>query len=156
MLLAHLNYPQTYQPFLPQPVWKEVLEWLTTLPADLPLGEHDIRGRDLYYNHFKVETVAREQAVYEAHQQYIDMHVCLTGGEYIEWMPVEFLTAKTSYDPVKDYTLYTSPPQASSMLMTPQSLALFLPNEAHMTKITDRNNTAIHKVVIKIKKDLVH
>jgi len=155
MLLAHRDHIDTYNHLLTHPLWEQTLAWIKNMPEDLPLGEHNIQGRDMYANYFTTKTVPRAEAVYEAHQQYVDFHYCLTGGELIEWAPAATLEAKTDYDAAKDYTLYHSPAQATTLIMLPHSFAVFLPGEAHMPKITDGNHADVKKVVVKIKLDLV-
>lgn len=155
MLLAHREHPETYRTLLTHPVWQGALAWLGTMPADIPEGEHHITGRDIYANVHSAPTIPRTQGTYEAHQNYIDIHYCLVGGEIIEWAPVATLTARTAYDAKKDYTLFELPPKASLCLMTPGVFAIFLPADAHMPKISDGANTDVKKVVIKIRYNLL-
>lgn len=156
MILAHKEYPATYENILVLPAWRTALEWIKNMPTDLTEGEHEINGRDMYANVHSADLLPRTEAVFEAHQNYIDLHYCLAGGEVIEWMPVDLLKPKTEYDEAKDYTLYEPPAEATSCLMTPHSFAIFLPADAHMPKITDGKHTKVRKVVIKIKTSLLN
>lgn len=155
MLLGHHQFPETYSPLLKNPVWHQALNWISNIPADLPLGEHEINGRDMFVNYHEAQLLPREEGTYEAHQNYIDLHYCLTGGEIIEWVPVATLTSTTQYNAEKDYQLYAVPPQASSCLMTPGTFAVFFPGDAHMPKVSDGKNTKVKKVVVKIKLSLL-
>lgn len=155
MLLGHSDHPEIYQALLTHQAWKKALEWIQNIPADLPLGEHGIDGKNMFANYHEATLLPREEGSYEAHRNYIDLHYCLTGGEIIEWAPVPTLTATTQYDAEKDYTLYAVPPHASTCLMTPGTFAIFFPGDAHMPKITDSKNKTVSKVVVKIKLDLV-
>lgn len=121
------------------------------MPADLPVGEHVITAQDLFANYHEATLLPREDGSYEAHQQYIDLHYCLAGGEIIEWAPVPTLTPVAEYHAEKDYQLYAVPPQASACVMTPGSFAIFFPSDAHMPKVADGTNDTVKKVVIKIK-----
>lgn len=154
MLLGHHQFPETYS-LLKNPVWQQALNWISNMPADLPLGEHEINTRDMFVNYHEAQLLPREEGTYEAHQNYIDLHYCLTGGEIIEWAPVPTLTATTKYDSEKDYQLYAVPPQASSCLMTPGTFAVFFPGDAHMPKVSDRKNTKVKKAVVKISLTLL-
>ena len=151
MLLGHARYLETYQSFLTNPMWVQVLDWIKNMPSDLPLGEHVIRSRDMFVNYHEAQLLAREDGNFEAHRRYIDLHYCLAGGEIIEWAPTATLTPTADYDSEKDYQLYAVPPQASVCLMTPGTFAIFFPNEGHMPKVSDGKNEKVRKVVVKIK-----
>lgn len=150
MLLGHIHTPNTYEPFLQHEVWQKVLAWLNTEAPKLANGEYAIDGRNIYAPISTIQTLPREEATYEAHRQYIDVHYCLEGGEIIEWAPVETLTPTMEFDITKDYCLYESPNKATSLLMTPGTFAIFFPADAHMPKISDSQNTQVKKVVVKI------
>ena len=156
MLLGHSRYPETYQSLLLGPVWQQALDWIAHMPADLPLGEHEISGRDMFVNYHEAQLLPREDGAYEAHRNYIDLHYCLIGGEIIEWAPVPTLTSTTQYNPEKDFQLYAVPPQAATCLMTPGAFAVFFPGDAHMPKVSDGKNERVKKVVVKIKLDFVN
>jgi len=155
MLLGHHHYPETYQHLLTHNVWEQAFAWIAEKAISLPDGEHEIQGRELYVNLHRAELLPRQEGVYEAHQHYIDLHYCLEGGELIEWVPVTGLTPRTEYDSEKDYTLYDLPAQATSCVMVPHTFAIFLPQEAHMPKISDGKNTSVRKAVVKIRMDVL-
>lgn len=151
MFLAHIEHPQTYRALLTQPVWQEVFTLIDSLETSTPEGKRDIRGRDIYINVQRAQTLLREKGVYEAHREYIDLHYCLEGGEVIEWAPVATLTPHTTYNSEKDYALFEAPQQSTSCIMTPGAFAIFLPADAHMPKISDGVHEYVKKVVVKIR-----
>lgn len=155
MLIGHSNFPGTYDHFLREPIWRQVLEWIAALAPNIKAGEHAISGRKLYATVEEVETVPRKQGLYEAHRRFIDLHYCLDGGEIIEWSPVSTLTAKTKYDSAKDYTHYNLPKNGKACYMTPHTFAIFFPEDAHMPKISDGTNPTVKKVVVKIDAKLI-
>lgn len=155
MLLGHIHTLNTYEPFLQHPVWQKVLAWLNTEAPKLQNGEYEIDGRNIYAPISIVQPIPRQEAKYEAHRQYIDIHYCLEGGEIIEWAPVETLTPTMEFNTEKDYCLYESPAKATSLLITPGTFAIFFPADAHMPKISDGQNREIRKVVVKIKIDIL-
>lgn len=155
MLVGYIEYPQGFQQWLHKPIWEEILAWLRTGMDQLPDGEHVIRGRDVYVNIHTAVTVAREEGVFEAHQEYIDLHYCIDGGEIIEWAPTDTLSIKKPYDKEKDYAFYETPPEAASCRLQKNMFALFLPGEAHMPKVTDGTNTQVRKAVVKIRKSVL-
>lgn len=155
MLLGHIHTPNTYEPFLQHSIWQKALTWLANKAETLKDGEHEIDNRNMYASISTAQTMPREEAVYEAHRQYIDIHYCLEGGEIIEWAPVNQLTPKMEFDTTKDYCLYESPKEANSLVIKPGTFAIFLPGDAHMPKISDGHNQQIRKVVVKIHTKLL-
>lgn len=155
MLIGHSNYPGTYDHFLRDPLWREALEWISKLPADMADGEYPIRGRKLTASVQTIKTTPRKQGAFEAHRNYIDLHYCLKGGEIIEWEPVATLTPRTPHDGAKDYRLFELPKHGKACYMTPGTFAIFFPEDAHMPKVYDGKNRTIKKVVVKIKADLL-
>lgn len=155
MVLAHIDHPESYRPLLVLPAWRVVTTWLRNAPKDLSEGEYVIQGKDIFFNCHKATTVPRGQGVYEAHTKYVDVHYCLAGGEKIEWALANMLQPRTEYDAAKDVTLFASPSQASSCVMTLGTFAIFFPDEAHMPKINDGQHAMVRKVVVKIKRELL-
>lgn len=151
MLLGDKYSLSTYKPLLQNPIWQKIFNWIEQTLPGLQEGEHSIMGKDIYASHQKAKTIDRTEAIFEAHQAYIDLHYCLDGGEIIEWAPTSQLIIKKSYDPTDDYTLYNTPSFATSLKMLPGSFAIFFPEDAHMPKISDGMNKEVKKVVIKVK-----
>lgn len=151
MLLGHLQHEKTFAPFLTHPVWQKIKSWLIEQAPQLADGEYEIAGRDIYAIIQEIETLPIEKAIFESHQKYIDIHYCLEGGERIDWALVGTLTPSTEYDKEKDYTLYHSLPTTTSCLMTPGTLAIFLPHDAHMPKINDGIHPTVRKIVVKVR-----
>ena len=151
MLFAALNNPQTYAPFLGHSVWTEALDWLRRLPAEQATGIHHLRGEKMYANVHGYATQPRDKCRYESHRVYIDLQYCLSGGELIEWHPLDCLQAKDEYDPKKDVLHYHSPASPHGLLrMVPGNFAVFFPQDGHMPKIADGVHPEVAKVVIKI------
>lgn len=155
MIYGQYNQASTYEHFLAHPVWKKALTWIQENGKTLPEGEHEIEGRDLYANIQAIPTLTLSEGVFEVHQNYIDIHYCIEGGESIAYAPTEILAEQTDYDPLKDYQLFTPGKLSSTCLMTPDSFAIFFPGEKHMPKLQDGTNKNIRKVVIKIRVNLL-
>ncbi len=155
MLFGQYNQASTHEHFLGHPVWKKALDWIQENGKTLPEGEHEIEGRNLYANVQALSTLPLSEGAFEVHQEYIDLHYCIEGGEVIAYAPTELLAEQTAYEPSKDYQLFTPGKYASTCLLTPDSFAIFFPGEKHMPKLQDGINANTRKVVIKIKKDLL-
>ncbi len=155
MLFGQYNSPQTYKPFLTHPVWQEALTWIQEHAENLLDGEHEIQGRDMYANMQSFSTLPRSDATFEVHEQYIDIHYCLEGGEAIGYAPIGNLKNKAELDREKDYQLFYPTKHFSTCIVAPKSFAIFFPQELHMPKLQNGFDTHIKKVVIKINKDLL-
>jgi biofilm protein TabA len=155
MVFGQYNQADTYQSFLGHPVWRKALSWIQENGKTLPEGEHEIEGRNLYANIQALPTIPLSEGVFEEHQQYIDLHYCIEGGEMIAYAPTEILAEQTAYEPSKDYQLFTPKRYTSTCLLQPDSFAIFFPGEKHMPKLQDGIQKNVRKVVIKIKKDLL-
>lgn len=154
MLLGHISHPETYAHFLTHPIWQQALDWLKT-NSDKADGEYEILGRDLFAIVQTISTQPREQCIFEAHRNYIDLQYCISGGELIEWAPLETLTPKGEFLTEKDYGHYLAPASATSMCMTPGTFGIFFPHDAHMPKVSDGVNSQTKKIVVKIKTSLI-
>lgn len=151
MLIGNLEYPETYQALLAHPIWQQALAWLKNDTENKPDGEYEINGRDMYASISTIDTLPIEQGVFEAHKQYIDIHYCINGGEVIGWIPVQELTNIKETNHEKDYTLFAPPPQYNRIHITPGTIAVFMPADAHMPKLSDGSNNQVRKVVVKIR-----
>lgn len=154
MLTGHIDHPETYQHFLTHPVWKKALNWLKE-NSEKPDGEYEIQGRDLFAIVQTIQTQPRENCIFEAHKNYIDLQYCISGGELIEWAPANTLTPKGEFLTDKDYGHYLAPEKATSVLMTPGTFGIFFPHDAHMPKVSDGVNNQTKKVVVKIRISLI-
>jgi len=131
MLLGNTKYPDTYEYLLSQKVWEQVFDWIEKNGTQ-DEGDYEIDGENIYASIQLVQTMPREQATFERHFEYIDLHYCVNGGEIIEWLPAKELSEPTESNVEKDYALHTAPEKASSLLTTPNTFAIFFPEDAHM------------------------
>lgn len=150
MLFAKLALPETYVHFLRHPFWEKALNWIRQMPASLPPGIYPLISDQMFANVHGYATKVREECRYESHRTYIDLQYCIRGGELIEWHPRDDLQPKDEYDPKND-VIHHHPPGAPGGLlrMTPGSLAIFFPPDAHMPKLADGVNPNVHKLVVK-------
>src|SRR5688572_28622405 len=154
MLLGHIDHPETHQHFLTHPVWQKALDWLKE-NSNKPDGEYEIEGRDLFAIVQTIEPQPRDKCIFEAHRNYIDLQYCISGGELIEWAPVETLTPKGEFLTEKDYGHYLAPASATSLTLAPGTFGIFFPHDAHMPKISDGIHPTTKKVVVKINASLI-
>ena len=154
MLHGQYSKPYTYSKLLTHPVWETALSWIQSDASNLPDGEHEIQHRDIYANIMSVTTLKPEDTFFEVHEEYIDIHYCLSGGESIGYAPVSDLIEK-ELNKEKDYQLFLPTEKMSLCTLQSHDFAIFFPQELHMPRLQNGINTSVKKVVIKIKKSML-
>ena len=151
MILGRLDQPTSHANLRHHPVWEQAFAWIERCATSQPPGMVELQGKQMYVNVHGYETKPRETCRYESHREYVDLQYCISGGEIIEWCPVNALAAKNEYNPEKDVTHYHLPAQAEAVLrMTAGSFAVFFPEDGHLPKMSDGRNPRVDKLVIKI------
>ena len=119
--------------------------------GDLPAGEYEIDGRNVYAVVMRYITAPIEGAPFETHDKYADLHYVVSGRETIGWTPRKGLKARTEYDAKGDVTFYDPPADAVLLKMDQGRFALFLPHDSHMPGKQRAGTSEVHKIVIKIR-----
>ena len=135
------------------PYLEEMLRFLEThdLMA-LPLGEHDIVGRDLFLRVFRYMPRDAATARFETHRIYGDVHIVLKGVENIQTVRSELLVSATEYDEQKDIQFFTASQDISDIIVGEQEFAYFAPGESHKPMCGVRElSESIAKFVFKVK-----
>ncbi|MEG1549136.1 MAG: YhcH/YjgK/YiaL family protein [Ruthenibacterium sp.] len=112
-------------------------------------GRNEVDGDAVYINRFDYTTMPEKDAFYEAHEQYADIHVLLSGEEKILVANTETLT-ETGRDAASDFIGYKGDAEAV-FNMQPQKILIVFPNEAHMVKVQLHAASAVQKAVMKVK-----
>ncbi len=89
----------------------------------------------------------KEEAWLEAHRQFIDIQVPLSGVEYMGYSPLNACkTLKSAYDSTKDILFFQDEPQ-NYLRVEPGMFVIFFPQDAHAPGITA---SGVKKIIIKI------
>lgn len=136
----------------PDPRLRVGLEFLRTIDATLSEGKHDIaEGTFVMINEY--ETVAAETKQFEAHQNYIDIQMMITGREMAHWAPLDTLLPHTPYDEERDYGLHI-PAQESSDIQAihlhGNICAVYYPTDGHRPGLNWEAPAHIKKAVVKV------
>lgn len=149
MIFGHLDDPQTYKSFLTHPVWEKCLRWINKQHQPLPNdGIYQIDD-GLRVIVVTVTPATTNLDGFEAHRREIDFQIWLTGSEILGWAPISKLKKRVTYDETKDTTLYEVPSHWTRLHMTPGSLAVFFPEDAHLPNILGQDKQ-VRKAVFKI------
>ncbi|MDF2614888.1 MAG: beta-D-galactosidase [Clostridia bacterium] len=126
------------------------IDFLMNLPIKLEVGKVIIDNDNVFANIMAYSTKDVEEGFFEAHRQYIDIHVMLVGEEKLLNTPIGKLEEKEIYNIENDCVLYKG--QADeTVTLTYGYFALCLPEDGHMPGIAVNEKEVIKKMVIKVK-----
>jgi YhcH/YjgK/YiaL family protein len=154
MLHGSLNEPDTYALLTAHAVWRQAFDWILKLTTDAPLGETELRGREMFASLQEYPTLARHEARFESHETYVDLQFTLSGGEGIDWIPRRQLKPDGPFG--KDVQFWLPPPEPlSALAQVAGRFAVFFPVDAHRPKVRLSGHDRVRKGVIKIHRNLI-
>lgn len=112
-------------------------------------GRNEVDGDNVYINVFRYTTIAPEEAAFEAHQVYADIHLMAEGRELIGVTPVTALEI-TGTDREADYVECGGPVELLLPMEPGKALVVF-PEDAHMVKIQAGEPAQVQKAVVKVR-----
>lgn len=139
------------------PLYKDLLRngdkilsfiWGNDLSA-LPDGRYDIPGTSAYVSISDFTTRLPQEAKWESHNRYIDIHVPLCGEEIIQWVTTDHLDKSLGYDAQKDMEFYDDECSGSPVLVKTGYFFICLPHDAHKPLLSPDAPTTGRKAVIK-------
>ena len=115
---------------------------------DVEPGHYEIDGKKVYLNVLEYETIAEEDAFFEAHAKYADIHMTVTGEELVGVSDMARVNVKT-FD--EDADLYeVEGPVEHYIRLVPGKALVVLPEDAHKLKLAEKQPAAVKKAVIKV------
>lgn len=128
---------------------KAIRHLLSTDLTQLVKGHNEIDGDQVFVNRFDYQTIPQEQAAWEGHIQYGDIHVLLSGHEKIGVTNVSALN-KLVEKPQEDFVGYEGDVQ-SWFPMTTEDVLIVYPEDIHMVKVMDGESSLVEKACYKFK-----
>lgn len=119
----------------------------------LSMGRNDIDGDNAFVNRFDYDTMPQEQALWEGHIAYGDVHVLLGGHEKIGVSNVEHLT-ETVRKEQEDFVGFQGPVE-TWFTMTPEDVLIVYPEDIHMVKVADGDTAHVRKCCYKFKVEIL-
>lgn len=122
------------------------------LSADLTQlykGRNEIDGDQAFVNRFDYQTMPQEQAIWEGHAKYGDIHVLLSGHEKIGVANAAGLKM-TTQKPEEDFIGYEGDVEVW-FPMTTEDILIVYPEDVHMVKVMDGDSTLVEKACYKFK-----
>ena len=100
----------------------------------------------LYVTRFDYETIPLEEAFFEAHKKYLDVHLMMSGAERVDISHPDVLTL---FDHKDDFYAYQGEAE-QTLLLAPGSFLVVFPGDAHRIKVQVEGPENVSKVVFKL------
>lgn len=117
--------------------------------SQLHKGRNEIDGDRAFVNRFDYQTMPPEQAIWEGHAKYGDIHVLLSGREKIGVTHVDALKL-VEQKPDEDFIGYEGGVEVW-LPMTTEHVLIVYPEDAHMVKVMDGGSCLVEKACYKFK-----
>lgn len=112
-------------------------------------GRNEVDGDRVFINRFDYQTMPQQQAIWEGHLQYADIHVLLSGHEMIGVTNVELLT-ETVRKPQEDFVGFEGD-VLSWFPMTTEDILIVFPEDIHKVKVQYGDSVLVEKACFKVK-----
>lgn len=119
--------------------------------TDMNTGKYSVQGDDVFALVQAPDTRDRAAALWESHQNYIDIQYLLCGEEKIGFQNTGLLTVSQPYDAQKDIAFYQDNGQGFFVNLVPNTFVICFPADAHMPLVCAPQPQQIKKVVVKVK-----
>lgn len=111
-------------------------------------GSHEIDGDNLFVNIVSYETTEVENRFWEAHRNYLDLHLMLDGKEQIDVNFIENMKEKEFVE--KDDFLPLEGDKNGHVILEKGDFLICYPNDGHRTAVKVDNPEKIKKAIFKI------
>lgn len=147
MIFGNINNLSEF-PFLEEQV-KECFEYAKTHDlASYEKGSHEIDGDRLFVNIVEYTTTTPEERFWEAHKNYLDVHVMIHGNEQIDLNFIQNMELKDFVE--KDDFLPMDGEKNSSVVLTDGDFLICYPSDGHRTAVQVQEPEAIKKAIFKV------
>ncbi len=112
-----------------------------------------LEGRDLYATLNLFETQPDDDLFFEAHRNYLDIHVLLSGEERMDIAETEILCPdEAASKPENDFYAFSDrDPEHRSIVLRHGDFLVAFPSDAHRVKGQVSGPSSVRKVVFKIR-----
>jgi len=117
-----------------------------------PNGEYPLKGEEIFAKVLSYDTSPDNNEMVEAHNQYVDVQVLLSGAEKIKVYNRSDLETRTIYNSENDCEFFYPANDAlvSDIVMKPETLAVLFPQDAHLAALNLEKESGIKKIVFKV------
>lgn len=147
MILDHISNKEKYRHL---PWLCRALEAMAPVtPETFAPGQVVIDGKMLFLNCNAYDSKVVEDCFFEAHREYIDVHLIVSGEEIIGHNEPSALEITQPYDEEGDAELYQGNIQ-TQLALKPGWFAVFLPGEPHLVGLRSGESVPVQKIVAKV------
>ncbi len=145
MILDSLHNASRYTDLHPH--FRQAFDYLQQTDfSKLDDGTIELHGREIYVT--IATNVGKNTAPLEAHRNYIDIQMPLSGEEQIGWKPtIDCKTISETYDAQRDIEFFADEFD-NKITLKPGQFVIFFPEDAHAPAMA---NNVLRKLVLKIK-----
>lgn len=131
------------------PLLAQAAEFLNAQKLEtMEVGKTELKAKELVVNVAQTKPKTKEEARLEAHKDFIDIQIPLSGTEVMGYTPTkDCLPADASYDAEKDVMFFDGLAE-SYVEVKPGMFAIFFPQDGHAPGITP---DGVKKIVVKVK-----
>lgn len=112
-------------------------------------GRHEIDGDRLFVNIVEYETVEADRRFWEAHRDYLDVHLMLRGAEQIDLNFIRNMDVKP-FVPEDDF-LPMDGERKSSVILEEGDFLICYPSDGHRTAVAVDGSEKIKKAIFKVR-----
>lgn len=135
-------------PFLEEKV-KECFEYAKSHNlVSYEKGSYEIDGEKLFVNIVEYTTTKPEERFWEAHKNYLDVHVMLQGTEQIDLNFIQNMDVKEFVE--KDDFLPMNGDKNSSVILREGDFLICYPSDGHRTAVAVQEPEKIKKAIFKV------
>ena len=150
MIFGNITQEKTYA-FLPEDL-KECFAYAKEHDlASYEKGSHPIDGERLFVNVVEYETTRPENRFWEAHRNYLDVHLMLDGQEQIDLNFIENMEQKEYVE--KDDFLPMDGAPNSHVVLRPGDFLICYPEDGHRTAVAVKESEKIKKAIFTVRID---
>lgn len=135
-------------PFLEEKV-KECFEFFNSHDmASFERGSHEIDGDNLFVNIVEYTTTTPEERFWEAHKEYLDVHMMIRGTEQIDLNFIQNMDVKEYVK--KDDFLPMDGEKNGSVILRDGDFLICYPSDGHRTAVAVGDAQPIKKAIFKV------
>ena len=112
-------------------------------------GSHEIDGERLFVNIAEYTTATPEERFWEAHKNYLDVHVMLRGTEQIDVNFIENMEQKKFVE--QDDFLPLNGDKSGSVILKEGDFLICYPGDGHRTAVAVNGPELIKKAIFKVR-----
>lgn len=112
-------------------------------------GSYEMDGKKLFVNIVEYETTTPKERFWEAHRQYLDVHLMLLGQEQIDIAFIQELEQKEFVE--KDDFLPLEGEKSGSVVLKKGDFLICFPSDGHRTAVAVHGPETVKKAIFKVQ-----